>query len=148
APAVDTRPPGGSDRGRRLPPRHRLQPGGPRPAGGGDHAVRPAGRARPRRQERSRDSVTRSSPDSYHGQLRALAGNRTLLLTGVGVVVRDGAGRVLLIRRNADGLWAMPAGAMELGESIVDCAFRELREETGLQAESLTFFGMHTGGRY
>ena len=92
--------------------------------------------------------MTRSWQDSYHGQLRALAGDRTLLLTGVRVVVRDGSGRVLLIRRNDNGLWAMPAGAMELGESIVDCAFRELREETGLEAEAVTFFCMHTAGRY
>lgn len=86
--------------------------------------------------------------DSYHGQLRALAGDRTLLLTGVRVVVRDPSGRVLLIRRLDNGRWAMPAGAMELGESITDCAVRELREETGLRAGGVTLFGLHTGGAY
>jgi ADP-ribose pyrophosphatase YjhB (NUDIX family) len=85
---------------------------------------------------------------SYHGQLRALAGDRTLLLTGVRVVVRDASGRVLLIRRRDNGHWAMPAGAMELGESITACAVRELREETGLHAGGVTLFGLHTGGEY
>lgn len=37
---------------------------------------------------------------------------------------------------------------MELGESISACAARELSEETGLTADSLTLFGMHTGPEF
>lgn len=85
---------------------------------------------------------------SYHGQLRALAGDRTLLHTGTRVVVRDGSGRLLLIRRRDDGRWALPAGAMELGESISDCAARELWEETGLTTAGVTVFAMHTGPEF
>lgn len=86
--------------------------------------------------------------DSYFGQLRALAGNRTLILIATRAVVRDDAGRHLLIRRSDNGVWALPAGAMELGESIEDCAVREVREETGLRAAAVTPFALHTGPGY
>lgn len=86
--------------------------------------------------------------DSYFGQLRILAGDRTLLLTATRVVARDQAGRLLLIRRADNGVWSVPAGAMELGESVADCAVRELWEETGLRATELTPFALHTGPAY
>jgi ADP-ribose pyrophosphatase YjhB (NUDIX family) len=89
--------------------------------------------------------VSLSWADSYVGQLRALAGDRTLMFVGARAVVRDDTGRVLLIQRSDNGHWAMPAGAMELGESITDCAVREVREETGLRAHQVTPFALYTG---
>ena len=86
--------------------------------------------------------------ESYFGQLRALCGERTLLLTAARAVVRDEVGRVLLIRRSDNGVWSLPAGAMELGESIADCAVREVWEETGLRACVVTPFALHTGPDY
>lgn len=53
----------------------------------------------------------------------------------VGGVVHDGDGRLLLIRRAnppAAGLWSLPGGRVEPGESDADALARELREETGL----------------
>jgi 8-oxo-dGTP diphosphatase len=53
---------------------------------------------------------------------------------GVGViVVRDG--RVLLGERRGShgaGTWALPGGNLDFGESVAQCAARELQEETGL----------------
>lgn len=53
---------------------------------------------------------------------------------GVGaVVIREG--RVLLVRRGvapASGLWAIPGGALELGETLREAAEREILEETGI----------------
>lgn len=53
---------------------------------------------------------------------------------GVGAVVfRDG--KVLLVRRGippSEGLWAIPGGLLELGESLAAGAEREIREETGV----------------
>jgi 8-oxo-dGTP pyrophosphatase MutT (NUDIX family) len=86
--------------------------------------------------------------ESYLGQLRALAGDRTLLFVGARAVVRDREGRLLLIRRSDNGMWALPAGAMELGESIADCAVREVREETGLVALRITPFAIYSGPAY
>lgn len=67
------------------------------------------------------------------------------MFVGARAVLRDGAGRVLLIQRSDNGHWAMPAGAMELGESIADCAVREVREETGLRALRVSAFALYTG---
>jgi 8-oxo-dGTP pyrophosphatase MutT (NUDIX family) len=92
--------------------------------------------------------VTTAWSQSYFGQLRALAGDRTLILNAVRVVLHDEAGRLLLIRRSDNGHWSVPAGAMELGESIADCAVRELEEEAGLHATAVTPYAMHTGPGY
>ena len=79
------------------------------------------------------------------GRLRALAGDEhTLILIGAMCVLRDEAGRVLLIKRSDNGAWAMPAGTIELGETMRDCAVREVREETGLVALALTPFGLYS----
>ncbi len=53
----------------------------------------------------------------------------------VGAVVLDDAGRLLLVRRrNAPGrgLWSVPGGRVEPGESPAAAVAREVREETGL----------------
>lgn len=67
------------------------------------------------------------------------------MFVGARAVVRDKAGRLLLIQRSDNGQWALPAGAMELGESIADCAVREVREETGLRALRVSAFALYTG---
>jgi ADP-ribose pyrophosphatase YjhB (NUDIX family) len=45
-------------------------------------------------------------------------------------VFRDN--RLLLIKRHDDGLWAVPGGMVEVGETLTASALRELKEETGL----------------
>jgi ADP-ribose pyrophosphatase YjhB (NUDIX family) len=84
--------------------------------------------------------------DSYLGRIRTLAGDDpVLIMVGARCVVRDDAGRLLLIKRSDNGRWALPAGAMELGESITDCAIREVFEETGLTVTALTLVSLDTG---
>ena len=58
---------------------------------------------------------------------------------GVGVcVIKDG--KVLLGKRlnaHGQGTWAFPGGHLEFGESVTDCARREVTEETGLQISNI-----------
>ncbi len=53
------------------------------------------------------------------------------LRPAAGVVLRDGTGRVLLMRRRGERTWGIPGGGLEPGESLVDAAVRECLEETG-----------------
>ena len=56
--------------------------------------------------------------------------------TGSAVVITDPAGRVLLLRRAYPPFdWVLPGGNAEAGESSVETALREVREETGLPIE-------------
>ena len=57
------------------------------------------------------------------------------LVPSVNVVVTNRAGDVLLIRRSDNDNWAVPGGAIDLGESLVQAAVREKREETGIECE-------------
>jgi 8-oxo-dGTP pyrophosphatase MutT (NUDIX family) len=68
-----------------------------------------------------------------------------LLFVGARCVLRDDTGRVLLIRRRDNGYWSLPAGAMELGESVGENAVREVFEETGLTPTALTPFAVYSG---
>ena len=54
----------------------------------------------------------------------------------VGAVIRDEAGRMLMILRGHEpgkGLWSIPGGRIEPGESDEQAVVREVREETGLE---------------
>ncbi len=57
--------------------------------------------------------------------------------TSCGGIVFDGARRVLLLRRSDEGIWCLPKGTMEPGETPERTAIREVEEETGLQVRLL-----------
>lgn len=53
----------------------------------------------------------------------------------VGAIIRDGEGRLLLVQRGhapAKGLWTIPGGKVEPGETDAEALTREIAEETGL----------------
>jgi len=62
------------------------------------------------------------------------------LASGEAVVMRDG--KLLLIRRTDDGLWALPGGITDPGETLAQSARRELLEETGLAGRVARLLGV------
>jgi len=79
--------------------------------------------------------------------LRSHVGSLPLILPGATALIRDEAGRMLLVRRMDSGLWMFPGGLLELGESLAGTVIRETREETGLQIEPLLIRGVFGGHR-
>jgi 8-oxo-dGTP diphosphatase len=72
-----------------------------------------------------------------------MADRRQVKLVSYVLLERDG--KILLGKRmNAfgAGCWSMPAGHIEHGEGVLQCAARELKEETGLDAESFAFVAL------
>jgi ADP-ribose pyrophosphatase YjhB (NUDIX family) len=60
-------------------------------------------------------------------------------VVAVGAFVFDDAGRVLLVQRGTPpgaGLWTVPGGKLEGGETLAAAVAREVREETGLVVEA------------
>ena len=70
------------------------------------------------------------------------------LVPSVNVLVTNSAGEVLLIRRSDNDNWAIPGGAVDLGESLVQAAVRETREETGIFCEVTGLVGIYTDPRH
>jgi len=59
-------------------------------------------------------------------------------------VVRDARGRVLLIHKTDNDLWALPGGGHEIGEFIAETVVREVPEETGDDVEVTGLSGTYT----
>jgi len=56
----------------------------------------------------------------------------------VGAIVADGEGRLLMIKRGHEpgaGLWSIPGGRIEPGETDAEAVAREMTEETGLTVQ-------------
>lgn len=51
-------------------------------------------------------------------------------------------GRIMLIKRSDSGLWAVPGGLVEVGETLVEAAERELREETCVEGKVTQLLGI------
>lgn len=66
------------------------------------------------------------------------------MVPSVNVVVGNDAGEILLIRRSDNDNWALPGGAIDLGESVAQAAIRETKEETGIDCEITGLVGIYT----
>ena len=58
--------------------------------------------------------------------------------------VRNAEGAVLMIQRSDNGLWAMPGGVQDIGETIAAAAERETLEETGYRVRVTGLVGVYT----
>ena len=78
-------------------------------------------------------------------QIEALRGpifsHPTPFATGDAAVIDD-QGRILLIRRADNGKWAMPGGALEVGETPLEGVLREALEETGVPCQAVALVGV------
>ena len=92
--------------------------------------------------------MTTDYHQSYLGQLRQIIGKRKIFAVTARGIVQNEAGEILLVRRSDNGAWVMPAGSIELEESIYDCVKREVFEETGLTVLSATPIAIYSEPRF
>jgi ADP-ribose pyrophosphatase YjhB (NUDIX family) len=67
---------------------------------------------------------------------------------GCDVFVLNEELEVLLIQRADNGLWALPGGCHDLGETPQECAERECREESGYEVKVTDLLGVYSSNRY
>lgn len=52
--------------------------------------------------------------------------------------------QILLTRRRDNGLWCLPGGKLDPGETVSECIVREVLEETGLEAQVVALIGVYS----
>lgn len=70
------------------------------------------------------------------------------LVPSVNVVVVNDAGEILMIRRSDNDNWAVPGGAIDLGESVAQAAVRETLEESGIECEITGVVGIYSDPKH
>ena len=85
----------------------------------------------------------------YIEEIRELVGHRPLILVGALVIVVNEKKEILLQQRTSPyGIWGIPGGLMELGESVEETGRRELFEETGITVGKLNLIDIFSGSEY
>lgn len=79
--------------------------------------------------------------DYYHDPS---APNANSLVVGSSAIVTDENGKILLQRRSDSGNWALPGGAMDIGETFAQSAVREVKEETGFDVRIDRIVGIYS----
>ncbi|MFD0851175.1 NUDIX domain-containing protein [Actinomadura adrarensis] len=82
----------------------------------------------------------------YYGDPNAPKANS--LVPSVNVVVENDNGEILMIRRTDNDNWAVPGGAIDLGESVTQAAVRETKEETGIDCEITGLVGIYSDPKH
>ena len=78
---------------------------------------------------------------SYLGRLRAVVGDRLLLVPGMRIVVERPDGAILLQLRSDYRLWGLPGGVPDEGEGADETVIRETFEEPGIPVSDPRPFG-------
>ena len=81
----------------------------------------------------------------YIMDLRQIVGHRTLIQCAASIICVDRQGRILLGKRTDNHKWGYSGGAIEIDETVEDCARRELLEEMGITAGELELFYINSG---
>lgn len=66
------------------------------------------------------------------------------IVVAVTAFIQDDSGRILMIRRTDNDLYAIPGGALELGETLTQTVQREVMEETGIDVQVTDMIGVYS----
>ncbi len=79
--------------------------------------------------------------DYYHKDNAPLANS---IKPAAAVAIFNERNEILMLHRRDNGMWTMPGGTMEFGESLTNCALREVKEECGLDVKIQDIVGTYT----
>lgn len=85
---------------------------------------------------------------AYVLKLRKFVGNDLIWLPAVTAVVTRADGKFLILQHEDTGFWVFPGGQVEFGEALEDACLRELKEETGIEAEMVGLIGAEAGANH
>ena len=85
---------------------------------------------------------------SYISDLRTKIGHDPVVNVGATILVFNKKHELLLTLRSDTNDWGIPGGGKELGETLEECALRELKEETNLDADCLELITVLSGKEY
>jgi ADP-ribose pyrophosphatase YjhB (NUDIX family) len=66
------------------------------------------------------------------------------IVVAVTAFIQDADGRILMIRRTDNDLYAIPGGALDVGETLTQTVQREVLEETGINVEVTGLIGIYS----
>ncbi len=78
----------------------------------------------------------------YIKWIRSKVGHERIILNYSTIIVTNSKGEILLQKRSDNNMWGLPGGALELGESYEEAAYREVLEETGYKVEIKSMIGV------
>lgn len=82
----------------------------------------------------------------YYDDPNAPKANR--IVPAASAVIVNDEGKFLLQQRSDNSLWALPGGALEIGESISETIVREVKEETGLDVMPKYLVGVYSSPKH
>ncbi len=80
---------------------------------------------------------------NYVKKVRQVIPKDKIMLVSCCAVIANDEGKILLQKRSDNLLWGLPGGLKELDETLIECAKREVLEETNLEIEIVDFIGVY-----
>lgn len=81
----------------------------------------------------------------YIQEIRKYVGHSPIMVTAAMCIIYDKDKRILLEKRTDNGMWCVPGGALELGETLEEALKREVKEETSLDIFNPKLFDVKAG---
>jgi mutator protein MutT len=91
------------------------------------------------------EEIIKPYKKNYIREIRKTIGHSPVMIPACGVIIENKQGEILLQQRSDNAKWGLPGGGMEIGETFLETAKREVYEEVGIIVENLELFGIYSG---
>jgi len=80
----------------------------------------------------------------YISYIREYVGHRPIMATSVTAIIHDPDKGILFEKRSDNGMWCVPGGSIEFGETLEEALQREIKEETSLTIFNPELFDIYS----